>query len=723
MKPNGLVTHVRDPQRLAALRAVALLDTPSDEAFERMTRLAARFLQAPVALVSLVDEDRQFFKSCIGLPEPWCTVRETSLSHSFCQHNRIEGAPLVIPDAREHPAFRNSAAIRDLGAVAYLGIPLATGDGYVLGSLCVIDSRPREWTADDVAVLTDLAAVVMTEIHLRAEMRERDRAESGRREVAEANEALRREMDERRRTEEALRGSEDLMRRILDSVPVGVVLVDAGGGIRKANDRAVDFLGLAYDRLTGMYVADFAPRTIWEDGSELPVEEYPVSRCLATGEAQPPMTVGVGRPDGTMRWGVFTAAPAGDASAGVVVTFLDVTAQKRLEDAFRQAQKMEAVGRLAGGIAHDFNNLLTVINGYTDLVLQTLPAGDAAREPLEEVRKAGDRSAELTRRLLAFSRQQVLAPRVISPNAVVADAEGMLRRVMGEDVQLETRLAPDLWAVKADPGQIQQVLVNLAVNARDAMPDGGRLTIETRNVELGEAHTQAHLDARAGAHVLLAVSDTGSGMTDAVKARIFEPFFTTKGIGKGTGLGLATVYGIVRQSGGHIVVRTEIGEGTSFEVFLPRAGESEAAGLQESTAPVRHEGTETILVVEDESQVRTLIRRSLAARGYRVIDAADGEEALRIAERRAAPIHLLVTDVVMPGLSGRDVAVRLRTPHPETRVLFLSGYTDDAVVQRGVLEEGASFLQKPFTPETLAARVRDILNRGAGGAGGGPPSG
>ncbi|MBN9519079.1 PAS domain S-box protein [bacterium] len=397
-----------------------------------------------------------------------------------------------------------------------------------------------------------------------------------------------------------------------------------------------------------------------------------------------------------------------------VGSWSDVTDLRQIEDQFRHAQKMQAVGKLAAGVAHDFNNLLTVINGYSDMLLESLPAGDPSRDLLAEIHHAGERSAGLTRQLLAFSRQQVLAPRALDLNAVVTDAEKMLRRVIGEDVRLATALDPRLGAIQADPGQVEQVLLNLAVNARDAMPTGGQLTIETRNVELDEEFVRSHTGARPGAHVLLAVSDTGCGMTDEVKARAFEPFFTTKEQGTGTGLGLATVYGIIQQSGGLVDVYSEIGVGTAFKVYFPRVEKGEGSSHVRLAARTPPPGTETLLLVEDESAVRTLTRHILVGCGYHVVDAADGAEAIRIAQSHTGRIDLLISDVVMPGIGGRRIAEHVAELHPGIRVLFVSGYTDDAVVRHGVLSERENFLQKPFSPVALATKVREVLGACSG---------
>jgi len=424
-------------------------------------------------------------------------------------------------------------------------------------------------------------------------------------------------------------------------------------------------------------------------------------------------------PDGTVHWIRGTGrtfygddgTPLRTAGVG-----FDVTEVRALEEQYRQAQKMEAVGQLAGGIAHDFNNLLTAMLGYCAFALDQLEPAHLARTDIQEVQRAAESAATLTRQLLAFSRRQVLQTQTLDLNSVVTRAESLLRRLIGEDIVLTCRLATSLWCVNADPGQIEQIIMNLAVNARDAMRRGGQLTIETNNVELSEAHAQDHHGASAGPHVMVAISDTGTGMDEGTRARIFEPFFTTKPRGEGTGLGLATVYGIVKQSGGSIWVYSEVDQGTTFKIYLPRIA-GEPTTVTTVVSPAVMEGTETILVTEDQPGVRALVRAVLARYGYEVLLASDGEQALQLAREHGHPIHLLLTDVVMPVMGGRVLVEQLRLTHPETRILYMSGYTDDAVIRHGVLQPHVAFLEKPFVPRALAQKIRQVLDAPADSGG------
>jgi PAS domain S-box-containing protein len=400
-----------------------------------------------------------------------------------------------------------------------------------------------------------------------------------------------------------------------------------------------------------------------------------------------------------------------DGSTVVEGTVVDITERHLLEEKLRQSQKMEAVGRLAGGVAHDFNNLLTVIEGYCRLLADRLESDPAAREQVKRIDDAAERAASLTRQLLAFSRKQVLQPRVINLTSLVANLDKLLRRLIGEDIELLTKTAPDLGLVKTDPSQIEQVIMNLAVNARDAMPDGGRLTLETANVELDSSYAEEHPGVIPGPYVMLAVSDDGTGMTAETQARIFEPFFTTKELGRGTGLGLSMVYGIVSQSGGHIWVYSELGHGTTFKIYLPRTDEKASNFLVEKQVVSSLRGTELILVVEDDPQLRELVNNILTASGYSVLAPTDAQAIHSIAEDALSKINLLLTDVVMPGINGRELARQFVSRNPGIKVLYMSGYTENAIVHHGVLDESTHFLQKPFTPTALTAKVREVLDQ------------
>ena len=1115
------------PERLAAVARTTLLDTPPEEAFDRLTRMAARLLGAPVSLITLVTDDRQFFKSAMGLPEPWASRRSAPLSHSFCRQVALVGEPLIVEDTRRHPLLRSNPAVREFGWIAYAGVPLVTRDGYAVGSFSVVDGMPRLWSERDVALLRDLAACAATEIELRearasapkaavnggprqpdvfedagipmgvasgdgrwtrvnraldellgfreeellgglaegiihpddrpaqrealrllltgecpsytsehrclrrnggttwamvtvtlvtdaerrprhfvyalqdisdrkrveAELRERDEScrlalqaarhvmwvwdlatnsvvwgegleamlghtptgpmptvdwwyanthaedrerviggiqgalERGERSSEleyrfrradgsyatvltrgyvvtdpqgtpvrfvgtltdvtrerEAEAELRSDIADRSRAASLASGQSRLLERIATGEELGSVLegivrfaeehgssavslmtMEPGGdqlklatapslppaivaGLRAvpvgegqgscgtaahrrapviARDIATDPLwdhpqreptlsagyracwsvpvlatsgavvgtfanyyrqsrapsadelrlmemashlaGIAIERSrnidalaqstrllqqvletlpVGVWVVGPSGRIIYgnaagqqlwggvryvsidgfdqfkgwwvESGRPIAPDEWAASRAIRHGEISLNELIRIEGFDGSERVILNSAVPimgANGAIEGAIVLNQDVSEQRAAQEALRhseeqlrQAQKMEAVGQLAGGIAHDFNNLLTAILSYCELLLEEVRQGDPIRGDIEQIRQTGQRAAGLTRQLLAFSRRQVLQPKVLSLNAVVESTEGMLRRLVGADVDLELRLEPGLWYVLADPGQIEQVLVNLVVNARDAMPQGGRITVTSANRELKADAPGRPNGVRPGSYVALEVSDTGVGIDPAHHARIFEPFFTTKDPGKGTGLGLSTVYGIVQQSGGHVRVDSTPGRGATFTMLLHRHLGGEPAKASKVDRRRLPGGTETLLLVEDEAAVRSSARRLLERQGYTVLEARHGADALRLVEESGRQIDLVVTDLVMPEMGGKELAERLRAHRPGLKVLFMSGYTEKAVAAGGIMPPNTGFVEKPFTVEQLMRRLREILD-------------
>lgn len=509
------------------------------------------------------------------------------------------------------------------------------------------------------------------------------------------------DITERKRGEEALSESQERYQVLFDLSPIPKLLYDEQTlRLLAVNDAAVEHYGYARDEFLQMTLPE-----LWAPDALL---ELPAIRELPDNV---PAKVRHLRKDGTpYEVELFAQSVLIGGRPVRIVAAQDVTERTRLEAQLRQAQKMDAVGRLAGGVAHDFNNMLAVIAGYSELLLHLTHTEDRKelRGPLQEIQKASERAARLTRQLLAFSRKQVLTPKVLDLGALVVDFEKMLSRLIGEDIEVATRISPQLYSIKADPGQLEQVLLNLVVNARDAMPTGGKITIEVQNAELGAEYKLKHQLAVPGEYVLLAVTDTGCGMDAQTLEHAFEPFFTTKDPEHGTGLGLATVFGIIQQSEGHVDVYSEVGIGTTFKVYLPRTRtEAEQAAPPQAAAP---NGTATVLLVEDEAMVRALVHDVLSTYGYTVLAAANGREALQVVEQLAPHLDLLLTDVVMPGgMGGRQLAEALRQQRPELKVLYMSGYTDDAVVRHGIIEADTAFIQKPFTPLSLARKVREVL--------------
>jgi two-component system cell cycle sensor histidine kinase/response regulator CckA len=518
------------------------------------------------------------------------------------------------------------------------------------------------------------------------------------------------------KAEAALKEAQARFTRLSESGLVGILISEDTGEVLDANDAFLSMVGYSRDDLTRGLVswAKMTPPE-WTSASVAAVEQLRTHGVAGPWEkeylrkdgSRVPVLVGVATLGGgknislSIDLGAQKQAEAGRIRAE--------EALRQSEDQLRQAQKMEAVGRLAGGVAHDFNNVLSVILSYGEMIHGDLRGDDPMRGDIEEIMKAAQRAAALTRQLLLFSRQQVVEPKVLDLNENLGGMEKMLRRILGEDVDVAFRPAPKLGRIRADPSNVEQVIMNLVVNARDAMPTGGKLTIETANVDLDDDYASRHVGATAGRHVMLAITDTGIGMDRATQARIFEPFFTTKEPGKGTGLGLSTVFGIAQQSGGNVWVYSEPGKGTTFKVYFPRV-EAEVYVPGDRVPPTTLRGHETILLVEDEGQVRVVAQGILKRNGYSVIVAQNAGEALILCEGYAGIIHMLLTDVVMPQMSGAELAKRISKTRPEMKVLCMSGYTDDSIVRHGVLESGVAFLQKPFTPESLTRKVREVLD-------------
>ncbi len=614
-----------------------------------------------------------------------------------------DGAPFVIG--------HNAAFARMVGAPLTPGAPFDSFPYQMYHPDRATPLAPEDWPAPRAARTG--APVQEEEIHLRRPDGEWRVLSVSAGPVASGRDSARRavalllDVTESRRVARDLRASEARFRAIFEQAAVGVAQIETfTGRFVTTNDKFCDIAGYACAEILAHRWQDLTHPDDLEAGLES------TRRMVATHE---PFSVEKRfiRGDGSVVWTNLTISPMWPA--GLPPTFhicvaQDITAQRQLEEQYRQAQKLESVGRLAGGVAHDFNNLLTVILSCAEELTEAVEAGSpVAREPVEEIRAAGKRAADLTRQLLAFARKQIIDPVPLDLNALVRGAEGLLARVLGEDVELVVTLEPDLWPVLCDPGQLERVIVNLAVNARDAMPKGGSLTLATSNADVEACHVAMAPERLPGQWVRLTVCDTGTGMSPDVKEHLFEPFFTTKPRGSGTGLGLATVHGIVEQSGGHLHVRSEPGLGTTFEVCLPRTFEAVTSG-RSSPSRGATRGTETVLLVEDDPLVREVTARSLRDGGYQLLVAASGRDALALRADDLARVRLLVTDVVMPGQDGASLGKELCRRRPGLRVLYVSGYTHDAIARRVVLDPGVHFLHKPFTAPALLALVRSILD-------------
>jgi len=656
------------------VRRTGLLDSPPDPAIERLTRLARRLLNCPAAFLCLMEEDGQFLAGAAGLPESATATRRTALCNSFCQHAVAARADLVIADAREHPLLRDDPAFRDMGLVAYAGVPLLTPDGQVLCTFCVVDHAPHRWSEAELADLHDLAALATAELH--------------------------------RRLQAATSSPADANARLsYGALPALVWTTTPDGSCDDVNARWLEFTGRPVEAELGDGWLD----RMHPDDRPSIVDQY----REALARRRPfHLEYRMLRHDGQYRWlldaGVPRFGPDGTL-LGFVGCATDVTERRQLEQRLLRAGRAQAIGQLAGGVAHDFNNLLTGIIAHVALLQEEPGLSQLAREDLVQIQRSADRAASLTRQLLAFSRRQVLAPRVLDLNQLVAGCLSSLRRLVGARVQIVWNPAASVDPIVADPNQLEQVLTQLSANARDSMPDGGTLELTTRQERLeGVDNTRLSGAHRSGTYVALQVRDTGRGIDGPTLERIFEPFFSTKKPSEGAGLGLASVYGIVKQSGGHIEVASEPGRGTTFTIHFPRHEGSGPVG----TAAVAGEpagGSETILLVEDEEQVRELARRVLQRVGYTVLAATDAESATAIADRHAGHIHLLVTDMLLPQLGGRELAARLSIHRPAIKVLYISGSSDGSIARLRMIEPGIGFLEKPFSLYRLLRTVRQAL--------------
>jgi two-component system, cell cycle sensor histidine kinase and response regulator CckA len=624
--------------------------------------------------IALYDPTTQLLSFPHFVDEVDNTPAPKPLGHGLTEYVMRTGEPLLAsPEVFETLVHRGEVELIGAPSLDWMGVPLRAGNE-TFGVLVVQSYSPEVRFAErDKEILTFVSQQLASAI-------------------------------DHKRHEEALRRSEARYRSLVQSAVYGIYRSDAQGRFLDVNPALIAMLG--YD----------SPEEVMELDPVRDVFLNPEEHERLTREFQQKC-----RLDGLeVRWkrkdgGVITVRLSGRGTSGpeelenvLEIIAEDVTERRALEDQFRQAQKMEAVGRLAGGVAHDFNNLLMVISGYTEVLLEELKPQEELQSKAEAIQQAADRATTLTRQLLAFSRKQLLELKVVDVNAIVSDMERLLRPLIGETIELATHLKPDVGHTRADAGQLEQVIMNLVVNARDAMPMGGRVLIQTERVEL-DARRREHSLIPPGPYVLLSVSDTGAGMDKETQSRIFEPFFTTKEKGKGTGLGLSTVYGIVKQSGGFIFAHSDMGHGTTFRIYLPRVEDA-----TEYSGPVKNPsaaagGSETVLLVEDEESVRQLVRDTLAAKGYEVIEAPNGEAGLKVSAEYTGTIEVLITDVVMPGMGGRELAKRVSAARPNIKVLFLSGYTEDAIIHEGVLEPGTAFLQKPFTLQTLSRKVREVL--------------
>lgn len=703
---TALQDHVERQRALHELHRAITASLRLNEVYHAFSRHASRLLPYDRIAICLLNGNEIQVAYVAGDQTSETSLPVgTPLSPHVSGVGRViaQGQPLLRHNLTAKSHFAEDEQLVEDGIRSSMIIPLRA-KGKIIGTLNIDSIQVGAFNPDDLELAQSMADQL-----------------AGALENAHLYEQARQEIKERQRAEEALRESREHFRRVIVSISDHIYMGVYTGDLTGRPTPASFYISPNVENLLGYPLEKF--ETDWNfwrsliHPDDLDRATVKLANLPKGGKSQ--IEYRISHADGRQIWirdsrqfEVENNQLGHLERVAIYGVVSDITEHKQLEEQLYQAQKMEAIGRLAGGIAHDFNNLLTVINGNSELLLHRYLADDSPeRQIAEQVKTAGDRAASLTRQLLTFSRKQVLQPRLLDLNEVISNIEQMLRRLIGEDINLDMQLTPDLGLVKVDPTQMDQVIINLAINARDAMSRGGDLTIETVNIDLDKTDARQQVGVKPGAYVRLTISDTGHGMDEATKVRIFEPFFTTKERGRGTGLGLATVHGIISQSQGHIRVQSEPGRGTTFEIYLPRIEGSAAASERGRTSTESLRGSETVLLVEDEEMVRELAREVLQQEGYTILEASHGSEAIQVCEQQPHPIDLLVTDVVMPGgISGVDLARHLAPIYPQMRVLYISGYTDNTITQHGVIDDTIAFLEKPFSLRALTRKVREVLD-------------
>lgn len=702
--------------RLEALKALRVLDTPPERVFDDLTRLTSYICGTPIAFIGFVDAERLWFKSRIGWDVP-----EVPRDMSFCAHTILQSDVLVVSDTLEDHGRLAACPLAAHGGVRfYAGAPLMSSDGYALGTLCAMDTIPRGLTPGQTEALRRLARTVvnLVESHctskpsltLSSSQQHRESVDG---EPTVQGFSLWRDMSEQKRAHEAMRRSEERLRGIINSAMDAIITVDRNQRIVLFNKAAEQIFRCTTSDALGQPLDKFIPERFRELHRQH-MQKFGKSGVTARS-VYSPSTLAALRTDGEefpIEATISQVETEGEKFFTVILR--DVSARLRMEAELRQAQKMEAVGQLAGGIAHEFNNFLGIILGYNELLAEEASANEKLANYVTEVRSATQHAASLTRQLLAFGRKQVPEPRILDLNRCIWEGHNLLRRLVPANIDIVPVLAPVVGHVKADPGQIQQILINLLVNARDAMPGGGKVIIETADAELDEVYASQNIGMHSGSYVLLSVTDTGSGMNTETRSHLFEPFYTTKEAGKGTGLGLSTVYGIVKHSGGHISVESTVGKGTTFRIFLPRIQIATEEAPTATPVPVEQTKPEpaTVLVVEDEAALRRLLCTALERRNYKVLTAKDGVEAIELLRGRG-DVQMVVSDLMMPRMDGFELKKRIGELRPKVRFIFMSGYAEGIVEQHRGSLNGCAFLEKPFLPEELANEVESLLKADA----------